>query len=143
VVDLLLTDEGNPRSVIFQLRALCDHLEALPAPAGAGLRSQQARVAIATLAELQLADALSLSETDAKGARPALAELLARLAKQLPALSDSLSSSYLNHAVVSRHLGGDLRRPVTALDAARAHEAQARQGDDAEDGSEPLLPGEP
>jgi uncharacterized circularly permuted ATP-grasp superfamily protein/uncharacterized alpha-E superfamily protein len=131
VVDLLLTDEGNPRSVIFQLRALVDHLEALPAPAGAGLRSAQARVAIAVLAELQLADALALTEVNAEGTRPALAALLARLAQQLPALSDSLSSSYLNHAVVSRHLGVDGRAlPVTSAG-----------GDD--DPGEPMGPGEP
>jgi len=131
VVDLLLTDEGNPRSVIFQLRALVDHLEALPAPAGVGMRSPQARVAIAALAELQLADALALTEVDAHGARPALADLVGRLAQHLPALSDSLSSSYLNHAVVSRHLGADAGRTAAAITP------------DEQEPGEPMGPGEP
>jgi uncharacterized alpha-E superfamily protein len=106
VLDLLLTDETNPRSVIFQLRALVDHLEVLPAPSG-GLRSPQVRIAIAALAELQLAEVETLAAADPDGRRPALEELLARLQQQIPALSDSLSSSYLSHAAVSRHLGAD------------------------------------
>ena len=65
VLDLLLLDETNPRSVMFQLRALVDHLAALPAPAVGGARTPQQRIGIATLAELQLADAES-----ARGDRP-------------------------------------------------------------------------
>jgi uncharacterized circularly permuted ATP-grasp superfamily protein/uncharacterized alpha-E superfamily protein len=117
VVDLLLLDETNPRSVIFQLHAIVDHIEALPTPPGAGLRSSQARVAISVLAELQLSDAIELAAVDAAGDRPALEELLERLAKQIPALSDSLSSSYLNHAIVSRHLGETGPRPGDGDDA--------------------------
>ena len=105
VLDLLLTDESNPRSVLFQLRALLDHLAALPGAAGAGgLRAPHERVAIAALAELQLADPAALAVVDGRGRRQALAGLLERLGAHLPALSDALSSSYLSHAAVSRHL---------------------------------------
>ncbi len=107
VVDLLLTDETNPRSVIFQLRGLVDHVEALPAPAGGGPRTPQARLAISALAELQLADVTALATPGTDGRRTALGELLARLGNKLPALSDSLSSGYLSHAAVSRHLGAE------------------------------------
>jgi uncharacterized circularly permuted ATP-grasp superfamily protein/uncharacterized alpha-E superfamily protein len=111
VLDLLLTDETNPRSVFFQLRALVDHLAALPTQSAGGTRTPQQRIAIAAQAELQLADADALARTDAAGKRPALETLLTRLADQLPALSDSLSSSYLSHAAVSRNLGTQ-RGPV-------------------------------
>ena len=46
VVDLLLTDETNPRSVIFQLESLAEHLPQLPRASGAlgaGARVERAR----------------------------------------------------------------------------------------------------
>jgi len=106
VLDLLLTDETNPRAVIFQLRELTRHLEALPASAATGVRSPQLRIAQSALAELDLADVDALSVVEG-GRRKALAELLGSLGRKIPALSDSLSSSYLSHAVVSRNLGSD------------------------------------
>ena len=112
VLDLLLTDETNPRSIMFQLRALVEHLEALPAASGSGVRSPQVRAAVAALAELQLADPELLAEVGPDGRRQALGELLARLAEQLPRLSDAISSGYLTHAMVSRHLGSTrIRKP--------------------------------
>jgi uncharacterized alpha-E superfamily protein len=104
VLDLLLTDDTNPRSIMFQVRAIMAHLEALPAAAGSGVQSPQQRVAIAALAELQLAEVDHLAAVDADGRRVALGDLLASLAEQLPRLSDAISSGYLTHAMVSRHL---------------------------------------
>jgi uncharacterized alpha-E superfamily protein len=106
VLDLLLTDETNPRAVIFQLRALTRHLEALPVSSTTGVRSPQLRIAQSALAELDLADVEALSVAEG-GQRRALAELLGSVGKKIPALSDSLSSSYLSHAVVSRNLGSE------------------------------------
>jgi uncharacterized alpha-E superfamily protein len=106
VLDLLFTDDTNPRSVIFQLRSLTRHLEALPAPSGSGVRSPQLRIAQSALAELDLADVESLATVES-GRRVALGELLGKLSRKIPALSDSVSSSFLSHAVVSRNLGGD------------------------------------
>ncbi|HEY4186109.1 MAG TPA: circularly permuted type 2 ATP-grasp protein [Polyangia bacterium] len=106
VLDLLLTDETNPRSVIFQLRSLTRHLEALPAPSSTGVRSPQLRIAQSALAELDLAEVESLTAV-VGGQRKTLKALLESLGGKIPALSDSLSSSYLSHAVVSRNLGGD------------------------------------
>jgi uncharacterized alpha-E superfamily protein len=106
VLDLLLTDDTNPRSVIFQLRALTRHLEALPASSSSGVRSPQLRIAQSALAELDLADVEALTVVEG-GRRQTLNALLVSLGHKIPALSDSLSSSYLSHAVVSRNLGGD------------------------------------
>jgi uncharacterized circularly permuted ATP-grasp superfamily protein/uncharacterized alpha-E superfamily protein len=104
VVDLLLTDETNARSVMYQIGALADHLRALPLLPGTGPRSPQLRLALTILNELELADVESLCAVDQDGTRPALIALLDKLEGQLPALSDSLSDSYLNHATLSRHL---------------------------------------
>jgi uncharacterized circularly permuted ATP-grasp superfamily protein/uncharacterized alpha-E superfamily protein len=104
VVDLVLADESNPRSAIYQLRALADHIQALPPLPASGTRSPQLRFALAALRELELAEVEPLCEPDPEGGRPLLEKFLRQLGTQLPQLSDSLSDSYLNHAIVSRHL---------------------------------------
>ncbi len=122
VVDLLLCDESNPRSAIFQLAAMVSHIEALPNPAGPGLRSPQMRIALSILAELQLVEVESLVEADAAGTRTLLRDLLDRLALQVPALSESLSSGYLSHAIVSRHLGAAFDRRAVLGDRSERSE---------------------
>jgi uncharacterized alpha-E superfamily protein len=111
VVDLLLMDETNPRAIAFQLVALGDHLAQLPRESsrgerGAGQRSAEDRLVLASLSRLRLADVVTLCATDAHERRPALEALLLELARALPALSDALNGSYLNHAVLSRQLAG-------------------------------------
>jgi uncharacterized alpha-E superfamily protein len=110
VLDLLLTDETNPRAVIFQVNALCEHLAGLPAEPNLAVRSPEQRLVLELRAELQLVDVASLGATAADGSRAALAARLERWGKALPALSDALSASYLSHATQSRQLGETLVR---------------------------------
>jgi uncharacterized circularly permuted ATP-grasp superfamily protein/uncharacterized alpha-E superfamily protein len=111
VVDLLLTDETNPRSVLYQVRALVEHVRALPALPGAGVKSPQLRLALEAQTDLELAEIERLCLIDEHGARPALDALLRKLGRLVPALSESLSDSYLNHASMSRHLRQDVAGP--------------------------------
>ena len=104
VVDLLLMDETNPRAVAFQLVAIGDHLSQLPREALRGRRSTEDRLVLASLSRLRLADVEAICTLDAQGRRPGLEGLLHELNRELPALSDALSSSYLNHAIVARQL---------------------------------------
>jgi uncharacterized circularly permuted ATP-grasp superfamily protein/uncharacterized alpha-E superfamily protein len=106
VVDLLLTDETNPRAVIHQIESLTRHLAALPARDQTGVRGREQRLALGMLRDLELAEVESLCRPVA-GQRPALEALLADLSARVPSLSDALSDSYLNHATVSRHLSQD------------------------------------
>ena len=111
VVDLLLADETNPRSVVYQLRALGDDIRALPLLPGAGPRNPLLRRVLTILNELELADVEALCIPDTAGDRPALDATLRRVGTLLPALSESISNSYLNHSALSRHLRqGDTRR---------------------------------
>ena len=103
VVDLLLTDETNPRSVIFQIAAIMDHLEALPREPSMPCAPQQ-KLVLSAWSELRLCEVTELSELDARGERPRLIALLDRLTFMLPELSNSLAGAYLNHATVSRQL---------------------------------------
>ena len=62
LLDLLLTDETNPRSVGYQLAALADHVRQLPGKEANPLRNRETRIMIATQAELRLVDVESLAQ---------------------------------------------------------------------------------
>ena len=106
VIDLLLADETNPRSVAYQLAALSGHMGQLPGQArGPSLAAADDRLALVGIDRVRTADMVELGMTDEQGRRPQLAALLEQLGRDLPRLSDALSASYLSHAAVSRQLG--------------------------------------
>jgi uncharacterized circularly permuted ATP-grasp superfamily protein/uncharacterized alpha-E superfamily protein len=105
VVDLLLVDETSPRSLAFQLAALDAHVAQLPRDESLAARSPEARLAMGSLARVRLADVETICTPDATGARAGLVELLGALGRDLPALSDAITRSYLSHAQPSQQLG--------------------------------------
>jgi uncharacterized circularly permuted ATP-grasp superfamily protein/uncharacterized alpha-E superfamily protein len=105
VLDLLLADETNPRSLAYQLAAVADDVEHLPREADRPARSPEQRLMLSSLTALRLADIHQLAGFDECGGRPALEDLLVRLASALPALSDAITQTYLSHLQTSRHLG--------------------------------------
>ena len=113
VLDLLLSDETNPRSALYQISSLVEHIRALPPSASVAVRSPELRLALAVRAELELCDMQSLCTTDQAGDRPQLDALLEKIGGDLFRLSDALSESYLYHAAVSRHLGLDAALPLS------------------------------
>ena len=98
VLDLLMTDETNPRSVGFQLAALSDHVERLPRQQSDPLLSAEQRLSIALVSSVRLADVAALGEVDEHGVRSGLDRLLDRLAGQLRELANGVSHKYLVHA---------------------------------------------
>lgn len=101
VLDLLLLDDTNPRSVAFQLEKVAKHLKALPSPDDKALLSECERLAIRLRSETELADPEELCHpTD--GRRTRLDELLELLADGLADLSDHITARYLNHALARR-----------------------------------------
>lgn len=105
MLDLLLTDETNPRSVAFQLVALAAHVEHLPQDQTESLRSAEQRNMLGVLTNLRLADVDNLCEVDRDGTRKSLDRFLARLSTQLRLLSESITHKYLIHAGPTRLLG--------------------------------------
>jgi uncharacterized alpha-E superfamily protein len=103
VVDLLLADEGNPRSIVFQLVALAEHVAALPRDRAAARRSAEERIAFEALSEIRLIDVETVCRREANR-RPELSRLLSGLVRNLQELSDALSGSYLAPATISRAL---------------------------------------
>lgn len=108
VLDLLLTDESNPRSIAFQLSSIYDHVRALPRSLENPLRTREERAALAALTRVRLADIEALAtphDVNDAQERPLLFEHLAHLARELPELSNAITHSYLAHAVVQRAIG--------------------------------------
>jgi uncharacterized circularly permuted ATP-grasp superfamily protein/uncharacterized alpha-E superfamily protein len=104
VLDLLLIDDTNPRSVLYQLVALAEHVEHLPHDHARPSLSPAQRLALMALNSLRLAEIDVLCEASADGHRAHLETLLTRLRTDLPALSDAMTHHYLSHAETSRHL---------------------------------------
>jgi uncharacterized circularly permuted ATP-grasp superfamily protein/uncharacterized alpha-E superfamily protein len=104
LLDLLLTDETNPRSVAFQVDALMAHVDALPQSSRQLLRSNEQRLILDTCTQLRLADVYALSNLDRQGRRSSLERFLMRHSEQLRELSDEISRNYLIHAGPSRQL---------------------------------------
>ncbi len=103
VVDLLVADERNPRSIVFQLVALAEHVVSLPRDAASARRSADERLAFEALSDVRLVDVEAICQP-VGGARPALSALLAELVRKLQALSDALFVAYLTPARISRAL---------------------------------------
>lgn len=106
-LDLILTDESNPRSVAFQLNALAQHVKDLPREEGRPQVSAEQRIVQAVQTDLVCTDVEALcSAIDGKtGERSQLDELLLRLETQLGGLAEAVTHSYLIHAGKSQRLG--------------------------------------
>lgn len=105
LLDLLVTDETNPRSVGFQVAALNAHVEALPRADGQSLVAEEQRIVLALLTDVRLADVALLAVSDRDGQRSRLDEFLANCAAGLRLLSDEITKRYLIHAGPARQIG--------------------------------------
>ncbi len=106
VLDLLLLDESNPRSVGYQLRQLEELVAALGSDV-APRRSAADRLTLAALTQLRLFDIASLTSQSAEPARAAslaLEALLQQLSALLAQLSDELTRRYFSHAEAPQQL---------------------------------------
>jgi uncharacterized alpha-E superfamily protein len=96
VLDLLLLDESNPRSVGFQLAALSRHIDTLPQSGEGSGRNEEQRMALSLLSQMRLADMAALDKPEADGTRLALQKLLSEQVASLPVLSDVIGRRYFN-----------------------------------------------
>jgi uncharacterized alpha-E superfamily protein len=109
VLDLLLVDEANPRSIAFQLARLREHIGELPGSKTSIRRPAEERLALSLLNTVQLIDVRELARSNgqiANGqpAAEAREALLGKLVADLRLLSESLTRAYFSHAAQSRRL---------------------------------------
>ncbi|NKB66616.1 MAG: hypothetical protein GKR89_06110 [Candidatus Latescibacteria bacterium] len=105
VLDLLLFDDRNPRSLIYQLERLNRHIGQLPRQRQSNRLSPEEQLILGATTHLRLADPENLLETHATRHR-ALDRLLAKQKKQLSQLSEIMSLTFFSHSQVPRQLGG-------------------------------------
>lgn len=100
VLDLLLADESNPRSLAFQLETLHEHLDFLPRDRWLRAEPAEQRALMSISELLHAADLVAASARAEAGERDDLADLLGRLMSGLFTVSDKLTHRYFSHAVV-------------------------------------------
>jgi uncharacterized circularly permuted ATP-grasp superfamily protein/uncharacterized alpha-E superfamily protein len=101
VLDVLMVDETNPRSLVFQLNRIVDQYQRLPRHVPYDLQAM--RDALASLRNFDLRDLrypLPGAATVANGsdALSRLERLLRELERLLPSWSNNISSTYFSHA---------------------------------------------
>ena len=103
-LDLIMLDTDNPRSLLFQLESLNQHIQQLPKAHDNKhelLPEERASLECKTLIELSLLTDLSAREN---GRRVLLAKNLTRVTELLWSISGLISDKYFNHRESSRQL---------------------------------------
>jgi uncharacterized alpha-E superfamily protein len=109
VLDLLLCDESNPRSAMYQILTLADHIAALPTAAGDGMLTPDQRIVTRLSTELKLADPIELGTTTTRfDALVELDRLARRIDRDVHELSDHIAERFFSHSLPHR-VGGARR----------------------------------
>jgi uncharacterized circularly permuted ATP-grasp superfamily protein/uncharacterized alpha-E superfamily protein len=96
VLDLLVADETNPRSVAFPLAAISEHLEQLPKSPDEVPQSEERKLILDMLTRVRLADVHELSKAGPDGKRESLKALFTQIVTELPKLSEAITTRYFN-----------------------------------------------
>ena len=102
VYDLVLLDDTNPRSLLFQLLQLVKHFDRLPREKQSALPTEAQRLLIRSLASVRLLDPRELSARDANWHLGQTARVLFEIIQNMPKLSDAIAASYFAHSSISR-----------------------------------------
>jgi uncharacterized alpha-E superfamily protein len=106
VLDLLLCDETNPRSAVYQMATLDEHIGRLPSGAEDGILTADQRLVTRLLNELKLADPVELGSGVVRfDSRIDLDRLLRRIERDVHELSDHIAERFFSHSSPTR-VGG-------------------------------------
>ena len=106
VLDLLLADETNPRSVIFQLLTIEAQLSALPREETSAALDPAQRITTRLCTDIRLADMMQLADfTKKTRVRVNLERLLKQLDEGVHQLSDIVAHTYFSHSLAQRISG--------------------------------------
>jgi uncharacterized alpha-E superfamily protein len=108
VFDLVLLDDKNPRSVLFQIKQLVKHFERLPKERG-DAASPGKTVLENCLSRLEQSDARELVSPSASWNDSVLAATIRHTLQALPQLSDAIAASYFAHSAISRTGRGEVQ----------------------------------
>ncbi|MDX1563460.1 MAG: circularly permuted type 2 ATP-grasp protein, partial [Gammaproteobacteria bacterium] len=95
LLDLLLADDSNPRSVVFQFATIGDHLELLTRARQGQLLSEDQKIAVRLVGELKLCDVFAIADTVSRfGTRPNLQRICRQIEQGIDDMSDFVSHRY-------------------------------------------------
>lgn len=98
VLDLLVTDDTNPRSIIYQLLSIKNHIEQLPRSEEQPLTTLEQRYLLEMLYRVRMFDVESFgSEFDERDLAE-LSDLCKNIEQCMPKLSQAITNKYLVHA---------------------------------------------
>lgn len=103
-LELLVLDEDNPRSLVFQTTRLQEHVADLPRDATSSRLSQEQRLTLEAATTLRLASLNELLTVSDEGRREQLEALLHRLIGLLYSLSDTVTAAYFRHETAPHRL---------------------------------------
>lgn len=107
VLDLCLTDETCPRSIVSQLIALTEHVDALPGESKSPLRSEEKQVVMAAVHSIRMISSIQLEDPEVEH----IMAVLSDLEPQMNQLSEALTGKYLLHSGVPRQIHTELELP--------------------------------
>jgi uncharacterized circularly permuted ATP-grasp superfamily protein/uncharacterized alpha-E superfamily protein len=111
IVDLLLLDELNPRSVGFQLAALLEHVETLPKKILRPFRTKEEKITLNLTTKLRLTDVRELMDPTHKGKSLRLNQLLELLNSGIQQLANAITERYLSRIETEKQLKNSMADP--------------------------------
>jgi uncharacterized alpha-E superfamily protein len=111
VLELLFFDDTNPRSLLYQLNHLQQHITELPRDHTGRRLSEEERFIIEASTHLRLSDSLSLSGSQEGGIYGDLDQLLGRLSHLLSECSNAITNSYFRQAQSPQQLAPTYSEP--------------------------------
>jgi uncharacterized alpha-E superfamily protein len=106
VLDLLVLDEQNPRSLAYQLSRLTEDLDALPVGVPGGRLDNARRLVLEARTRNRLVDTMSLVSAVPGGGRPQLDGFLAQQIELLSSAADAIDAAHFTHLPPQRSFGG-------------------------------------
>jgi uncharacterized alpha-E superfamily protein len=101
VFDLVLLDDKNPRSVLFQANQLAKHFEKLP-PEREDAPGSGKNLLAKCVRRLSQVDARELASAGGDWLQSDVGEVIRETLQTLPKLSDAIAANYFAHAEISR-----------------------------------------
>jgi uncharacterized alpha-E superfamily protein len=102
VFDLVLLDDKNPRSVLFQIFQLTQHFERLPLEREAARPDSGKNILQGCLNRLNIADARELASLPDNWQAGKIGEVIRQTLHDLPRLSNAIAAAYFAHSAISR-----------------------------------------
>jgi uncharacterized circularly permuted ATP-grasp superfamily protein/uncharacterized alpha-E superfamily protein len=106
VVDLLVSDEGNPRSIAYQVVAIEQHLASLPCQGRHPQAMPHLQLILQLRTRLRLVDLVAACKPNENGYRTGLIALMTEVLDLVQQVAEITGQVYFSHAAVARQLTG-------------------------------------